>query len=361
MIKKAIYKTHSAEETMQLGFNLAKSHICAGDVVLLYGDLGMGKTHFAKGLAQGLGIEGRVKSPTYVYVKSYPLNDISEQLFHYDLYRLEGSAELIGSSLESIGFLDSIDRAGAINLVEWSDRIPDSVLDQIQNKIIIRFSGEGTERQISIEFFRSSILPESEIESYYNEWGTPMHVRNHCRQVTNVAMQIAEAYVQCGQIVNLELLYPACMLHDMNRICDFKTLDRNQFFEPVTDEKWNKWLDLRERFKGQKHEKIAYKILSDRGFLETANVIRLHSSKSWAFDSQAFDSLEKKLLCYADKRVKHDQIVSLKERFRDGRERYGKNHSKEQMDLSFEVEKRIGSLESQLFCSIDLNPNQIGF
>ncbi len=84
----------------------------AGDIVLLNGDMGAGKTVFAKGVAKGLGVQEEVTSPTYAY-----MNDYDGRLFHYDCYRIESAEQA-----ESLGLTDYFDMGG-ICLIEWSQNI----------------------------------------------------------------------------------------------------------------------------------------------------------------------------------------------------------------------------------------------
>jgi tRNA threonylcarbamoyladenosine biosynthesis protein TsaE len=98
------------EETIRLGEILGRS-LRAGDVVLLYGDLGAGKTTLVRGLARGIGYRGRVRSPTFALAHVYRGKRLN--LHHLDLYRLkEGQAEELG--------LDELlhDPRGAV-VVEW--------------------------------------------------------------------------------------------------------------------------------------------------------------------------------------------------------------------------------------------------
>ena len=76
----------SAEETMRIAQEYAET-LRPGDVVLLRGDLGAGKTVFVKGVARGLGIAEEITSPTYAY-----MNDYGGVLYHYDCYRLQNGA-----------------------------------------------------------------------------------------------------------------------------------------------------------------------------------------------------------------------------------------------------------------------------
>ena len=111
-------ETTSEAETAALGTALAHlllPHAAQSPVVLLAGDLGAGKTVFARGFARGLGIEEAVPSPTYPIVQTY---DGACRLHHLDLYRLAGEEEVIG-----FGADEYLCEAGAIALVEWPQRL----------------------------------------------------------------------------------------------------------------------------------------------------------------------------------------------------------------------------------------------
>lgn len=107
----AFYLSRSREDTIGFAEKYAAS-LKAGDVVLLDGDMGAGKTVFAKGVAKGLNIAEEVTSPTYAY-----MNDYGGRLFHYDCYRIESPAHA-----ESLGLADYFDMGG-ICLIEWSQNI----------------------------------------------------------------------------------------------------------------------------------------------------------------------------------------------------------------------------------------------
>ena len=345
------YQTKSPAETIELGKKLAL-RLKGGDVVLLYGELGSGKTHFIKGIAEGLGIEMTVKSPTYAYVNRFQISDFRFQIFyHYDLYRFEE-----GGDITSIGYDETLEDPKAINAVEWADRLGENLPERY---IKIDLKGSGNERTIKIEFISPTILGENIIESYFGEWATPKHVIEHCRLVTQVAMKIAEAYMRKGEIINANLLYTACMLHDVNRVCDFKEMDRDMFQENVTDEKWEKWQACRNQFKGMHHADITSDILKERGFTDTAELVRLHKSINIVNEPDSYDTLERQIIYYADKRVAHNKIVDLKERFRDGKERYGKFDTPKERQLFDEVEKRTFDLEKRLFKDLDIKSEDI--
>ncbi|MCR4605848.1 MAG: tRNA (adenosine(37)-N6)-threonylcarbamoyltransferase complex ATPase subunit type 1 TsaE [Eubacterium sp.] len=88
----------------------------SGDILLLYGDLGVGKTVFAKGFAAGLGIDEPVTSPTFTLVHEY---EGTKKLYHFDLYRIGDPDELYDIGYEEYFYSDGI------SLVEWPERLED--------------------------------------------------------------------------------------------------------------------------------------------------------------------------------------------------------------------------------------------
>jgi tRNA threonylcarbamoyladenosine biosynthesis protein TsaE len=355
----ATYTTTSPQATIELGKRLAQ-RLRGGDIVLLLGDLGSGKTHFAKGLAQGLGIPMTVKSPTYTYVNRFPIPDCRPShgpdrgvkvFYHYDLYRLKE-----GDDFASIGLDESFQDPEAISAVEWADRLGGNFPPK---HVMVALSGGEENREIRIEFVNPDSLPEASIKAYYEEWSTPANVRRHCRTVAHVAMALADAYVRSGEIVDTTLLYTSSMLHDMARVCDFRVMDRSKFTPPIDDKTWNKWLELREIHQGKDHSDIAAEQLKSRGFTQTAEAIRLHQAGTVILEPRSYDTLEKKILYYADKRVKHEEVVSISERFRDGRERYGIHDSSKEKLFFQDVELFTLELEKELFGGLDLQPEDI--
>lgn len=121
------YVSRSPEETRSIGREIARSLPIPG-VVLLYGDLGAGKTTFTQGLVQGLGVADPsvVNSPSYTLVNIY---HGSCPIYHVDLYRLEGRRDLY-----SIG-LDDFLGVDGITIVEWSERLADVIEDATRVEI----------------------------------------------------------------------------------------------------------------------------------------------------------------------------------------------------------------------------------
>ncbi|GMQ98396.1 MAG: tRNA (adenosine(37)-N6)-threonylcarbamoyltransferase complex ATPase subunit type 1 TsaE [Acidimicrobiia bacterium] len=128
----------SPDETMALGRRFAPL-LTAGDIVLLSGRLGSGKTLFVSGVAEGLGIRERVTSPTFVISRIY--TDGFLPLVHADVYRLGSVAEFHDLELPD----DGVD--GAV-LVEWGDVIAGSMPP---DRLTIDFALEGDTRRISFQ------------------------------------------------------------------------------------------------------------------------------------------------------------------------------------------------------------------
>ena len=107
----------SAVAMQQLGRELATS-LQIGDVLMLHGDLGAGKTTLTQGVAEGLGIEGPVQSPTFTLVREHDAPTM--RLYHLDLYRLDDPDDL-----EDIGYEVYINPPDGVSLIEWPERAGD--------------------------------------------------------------------------------------------------------------------------------------------------------------------------------------------------------------------------------------------
>ena len=134
----------SREATEALGEALART-LQPGCVVALYGNLGAGKTVFARGFARGLGITEAVSSPTYTIVQEYPLPAGEGFFYHLDLYRIADEHAALG-----FGADEFLDDPASYALLEWPERIR-GILPPGRIEVTIRRTGED-EREIEFKF-----------------------------------------------------------------------------------------------------------------------------------------------------------------------------------------------------------------
>ncbi len=141
------YQTHSVEESLTLGHQIG-SRLLSGDQVLLFGEMGAGKTAFTLGLARGLGLSEQeyVRSPTFTLINEY---EGRIPIYHLDLYRLDHSAEI-----EQLGLEELFLRPG-VRIIEWAEKLfsgenqrPESLLFPLESwlEIQIRIDSENSRR-----------------------------------------------------------------------------------------------------------------------------------------------------------------------------------------------------------------------
>jgi tRNA threonylcarbamoyladenosine biosynthesis protein TsaE len=114
----ATFTSNSVAETIAFARNWGRE-LSPNDVVALVGDLGAGKTHFVKGLLQGLENADEATSPTFALLHEYRNGRLP--VFHFDFYRLNRRAEI-----DEIGFADYLSEGG-VSVIEWADRFPDAL------------------------------------------------------------------------------------------------------------------------------------------------------------------------------------------------------------------------------------------
>ena len=138
------YRSASVEDTVEFGSVVARE-LVDGDVLVLTGGLGVGKTHLTKGLASGLGDERPVTSPTFSLMAVHDGGRIP--LFHFDLYRLEHAYEL-----EDTGIYDVLGYEG-VCVLEWGEQFQDELTDEYLSVTIARVEDDPDAREISLEAF----------------------------------------------------------------------------------------------------------------------------------------------------------------------------------------------------------------
>jgi len=109
-----IYESLGEKDTFELGKQLG-GQVKAGDIYLLHGDLGVGKTVFTKGFAEGIGIKETITSPTFTLIQEYEEGRLP--LYHFDVYRIGDAEEMYDLGFESYLFGEGV------CLIEWASRI----------------------------------------------------------------------------------------------------------------------------------------------------------------------------------------------------------------------------------------------
>ena len=145
--------TLSERQTLNLGKKIAKQ-LKGGEIIALIGELGAGKTIFAKGIANGLGIKKIITSPTFVLMKIYETNKYKsktnlnesriQKLCHVDAYRLKSSQDLI-----NIGINDYLGQKNTVTIIEWADQAQD-ILPKNAIFVKIKLENEKNKRTITI-------------------------------------------------------------------------------------------------------------------------------------------------------------------------------------------------------------------
>lgn len=131
--------TTNTQETQKFAEIFANS-LSGGEVLCLYGDLGYGKTTFIQGLAMGLGITGKVISPTFIIMRSYRIKKTDKKLkmfYHVDLYRVNSEHEII-----DLGLSDIINKPENIVAIEWPAKMGE-LLPEKRTDILFKYLNEN--------------------------------------------------------------------------------------------------------------------------------------------------------------------------------------------------------------------------
>ena len=138
-----VYESFSEEMTFEIGKKLGEK-ADKGEIICLEGDLGVGKTVFTKGFAEGLNIEDNIDSPTFTIVQEYTEGRLP--LYHFDVYRIGDILEM-----DEIGYEDYFFGEG-VCLIEWASRIEELIPESAIHIIIEKDMSKGFEyRRVVVE------------------------------------------------------------------------------------------------------------------------------------------------------------------------------------------------------------------
>ncbi len=171
----------------------------------------------------------------------------------------------------------------------------------------------------------------AEQERLLDEWGVPAHIRRHSRQVARVARVLGRWLREYGgQDLDPDLLEAAAVLHDVAKARCLGSL--------------------------QDHAKEGADILRGAGYAEVADLVGQHVELRGSRPHGRVDEAE--VLNYSDKRVRHEEVVSLAERFEDLIQRYGRNHAEAEARIRANWE-RTRRLEEKLFHRLPFTPEDL--
>jgi tRNA threonylcarbamoyladenosine biosynthesis protein TsaE len=160
MVPPITLVTDSAEQTREIGARLGRL-LRPGDVVLLHGDLGAGKTTLTQGIAQGLGVREQIQSPTFTLVAEHEGQTVEEapiRLYHLDLYRLAGEEDL-----DSFGWEQYLAPVDGVAVVEWPERAGSWLPEEY---LLVRLELDGADRRrVMVE----AVPPNSDMTDVVSE------------------------------------------------------------------------------------------------------------------------------------------------------------------------------------------------
>jgi uncharacterized protein len=161
------------------------------------------------------------------------------------------------------------------------------------------------------------------------QYGMLDHIIQHSLEVARVALFLTNELNKRGQRIDFDLVEAASLLHDLTKTECLRTRED--------------------------HAKTGYQLLKEMGYVRVGEVVAEHIQLSRGQDSSSVS--EEEVVNYADKRVLHDRIVSLEERFRDLKVRYAKD--KKSIAKMEELEKNTFDMEHKIFSILKINPDDL--
>ena len=197
-----------------------------------------------------------------------------------------------------------------------------------------------------------------EVEQLWDEYHVPPNVREHMKSVAKVAVFLAKKLKEKGIHVDVGLAERSALLHDLMRSANFDNLDM-QKGAPMEDVEF--WNQMKHKYGNIHHGESAADILAEK-YPEVADVIKGHITENIK-DGLPGAGWELKILVYADARVMHDKIVSMKERDKDADKRHGKFYEELKKSTGIDYKKKaretIHNVEKEIFEKLDITPEDV--
>ncbi len=198
-----------------------------------------------------------------------------------------------------------------------------------------------------------------------NTFRVPPNILDHSILVNKIAVFLAKRLEEKKIQINIDLVDRASILHDMLKIVEINNAEI--LFKPPGEDKALEiskkdrmvWINLKKRFGGMSHEDAAYTILKEK-YPQLAQVIRKHGYHDQIGKNELI-TWEEKIVNYADKRAAHTKLVTLKERFEEGHNRYAKNNLLTNINQEYrkKADNNYFELEKKIFKNLNFGPEEL--
>ena len=193
-------------------------------------------------------------------------------------------------------------------------------------------------------------MTKAEIQKLYGKYKTPEHVQQHMRIVAEVAVFLA-GHLQKNNIkININFTKNLALLHDFLKMLVFTEKNKK---DPAI------WKTLRKKYPDTHDTEVASLILQQIKESKLAKGVRTQQFDAIISKNHPLSTIEEKIVYYADKRVAHTKIVTLKERFEEGNKRYPP--TRKEMPVIRLIQKKIYALEKQLCTQAQIKPEVLQF
>ncbi len=207
---------------------------------------------------------------------------------------------------------------------------------------------------------RKKTISLSDCRAIFKRLGTPPNIKRHCYAVSRLAYFLAKRMQEKGIEVDTDAVRKAALLHDALRYVDIRQF---RFYLNISPADRRKIAKFRKAYAGLSHEEAMKRFIKSSCNCEKcdkiAEIIRRHCYGCIASKSLRPETWEQKLVNYADKRVSHSKIVSLKERFEEGHRRNNDKGLIFGHSIGY-IDSLYFRLEKEIFRIIKISPNSIG-
>lgn len=183
----------------------------------------------------------------------------------------------------------------------------------------------------------------STIKNLYRKYKTPKHVQNHMKLVAEVAVFLAKKIKNTDRNINIKFIKYLALLHDFLKMLVFKDEHLN---DPTI------WKQLRKKYSNTHDTEVASLVLRKIKEQKLAESIKTQQFDAVISKKHPLKTWEEKIVYYADKRVAHTKVVSLKERFREGSKRYGSK-------TPIRIAQKIYKLEQSICKKAKISPKEL--